>query len=186
MAIKQQVSSRVYLNRLLSRHRSNVMKGKQWTTTTIQWAFPDQSLDLYTTTSTTVHEPDNQFLVPTTEIDFLWTTPPAELQADEPLRATTASQDPVPLTPTQTHCSVWTTQLSGLRVAVGLSVALSLLLALGLVYMFWLYHRLQHGSRDEELGNIPIYSNSHNTPIKYILQFHTYFSLYVSLPTNLS
>ena len=150
MAINQQNPSRVHLNRLLSRYSANALKGQNWLTTTIQWAFPDKSLELYTTTSTTQKEPGLHLLVTPNELPTTFNTQLDDFQADEPLPSTTASPGFTP--PTSTHCFGWATQLSGLRIAVGLSVALSLLLALGLVYVVWLYYRLQHSSHDEETG----------------------------------
>ena len=152
MAISQEIPSRVYLNRLLSRLPSK----SRTSTTTEEWAFPDQSFDFLTTTAFSGNNPDRNTLAPI-DLPFLVTTQVDQLLADEPLRDPTSTAESITLSPTTTPCYDWKGQRSGLRMAVGLSIVFSVLLALGLVYVFFLYHRLKHGSRDAESGKIFIY-----------------------------
>ena len=114
----------------------------------------------FTTAASSVNKPDINTLTPI-DLPFIVTTQLDQLQADEPLQDTTSTADAITLSPPTTPC--WTRQISGLRAAVGLSLGLSLLLALGLVYVFFLYHRLKHGSRDAETGNISLYFTNKNS-----------------------
>ena len=136
---------RVHLNKLLS--RLSPKPPGEWAPTSIQWAVPGPSLDLFPTTAYTAStmEPTNPPNLVTTQL--------SQIQADEPLHVTTTRPD-LPLT---TPCPDWTSQLSGLRVAAGISLSLSILLALGLVYVLWLFYRLQHNPRDEETGTSTYY-----------------------------
>ena len=141
MAGQSNRNPRVHLNKLLRRLSSH--STGRWSTEPVQWAVPGPSIEFSSTT-----RPWTTTRLPVSTPTSLTTLPDA-IQADEPIELDTTTLTSVR---SSNPCADITNQLSGMRMAVGISVGLTLVIALGLVYVVWLYHQQQHHPSDEEAG----------------------------------